>query len=229
MPITEIADFRVKDGITTEAMFDRSSSDFASLMQEWTRAMHRHKGFHTARLGTKVEDESNLIILIDWDDVQSHFACLSSPDYAPIAERIVTDVAPFGGTMCHVALEPYEDVQKAAKCPITAITFFHFEDDPPEDFLERARAFRESAMKEPGPKPLAAAYGITHEEVEDEDTAGKAVVLVAGWESMEAHDAFRASETFQKCMPELVVGVKKSESYRVPLRIVEASMWENPV
>ncbi|KAM3424923.1 hypothetical protein BST61_g6897 [Cercospora zeina] len=217
----EIADFRVKDGITTEALFENSESNLAVLLSKWTGELHRHKGFHRTRMGTKVEDASKLVVVIDWDDVQSHFACLSHLNYAPIAERIATDVAPFGGDMYHVALEPYEDFQKAAKCPVTAITFFHFEDDPPEDFLERARAFRESGLKETGPRPLAAAYGITHEEVEDEDSSSKAVVFVAGWESTEAHAAFTASETFQKCMPKLIVGVKRVERYHVPLVTVE--------
>ena len=124
--------------------------------------------------------------------------------------------------MYHVELEPYEDVQRATSSPFTAITFFQFDGDPPNDYLERAQAFRQAGLKESGPKPLCGAYGITHEEAETEDTSGKAVVFIAGWESVEAHEAFKASKTFKEFMPRLVDGVQKVGVYHVPFRKVEA-------
>lgn len=104
--------------------------------------------------------------------------------------------------------------------PVTEIATFYFNDEPPEGYLDQFQDFLQAASKESGTRPIASAVGQTHEEVEYEDVKGNAVVLLVGWESIEAHQAFRDCRTYHEYMPKLRDGMEKLHVHHVALRKV---------
>ena len=72
----------------------------------------------------------------------------------------------------------------------------YFDGGPPEDYLDTLASLRPLTEKLDG--MVASAAGITYEELEYEGVKGKAVVLVAGWESVEAHAAFKETAAYKE-------------------------------
>lgn len=122
--------------------------------------------------------------------------------------------------MHHTDFEPHEQVQKAMTAPVTEIATFYFDDEPPDGYVVQFQNFLKAASRETKARPIASAVGVTHEEVEQDDVKGNAVVLMVGWESIEAHEAFRDSQTYHEYMPKLMQGVEKVHVHHVALRSV---------
>jgi hypothetical protein len=68
---------------------------------------------------------------------------------------------------------------------------------------------------------LGHAFGLVVEEIEKEEGSGKgkAVVLCIGWESRDAHMAFRETETFAKNIHLLREGMKGAEMVSCPVLV----------
>lgn len=62
------------------------------------------------------------------------------------------------------------------------------------------------------------AFGITHEELSCKGIKGRAGVIVAGWESKEAHMAFREMEWFKELFGLLEGEAKSIETLHVDLK-----------
>ncbi|EME42047.1 hypothetical protein DOTSEDRAFT_72969 [Dothistroma septosporum NZE10] len=216
MPTTEIAGFQLLRNINV----DNPDPDLGAKIQEWSDSVVTQEGHQESWIGIVDEKSDELVAMITWDSVEAHIATLKRPDYKAVAESIST-IFSGPGYMHHTDFEPYDQLAKAVSCPITEIATFYFDDEPPDGYLKRFRKFCEAAMKEEGPRPLAAAAGITHEEVEHEDVKGNAVVFVAGWNSIEAHGRFRESEVFRKHMPGLMDGAEKSQTVHISFRKVQ--------
>ncbi|USW53623.1 hypothetical protein Slin15195_G069420 [Septoria linicola] len=219
MPTTEIAGFPLIDGVTMDSIADDPNSEAALRIKEWSDEIVRQKGYHATSYGTIAESPSDLVAVIIWDSMEAHISTLRQPDYKAVAESI-SSIFTGAGYMYHVDLEPHDEVQRAMDAPVMEIALFNFDHEPPGGCLEIFQAFRKAAGKESGATPIASAVGITHEEVEFGDIKGNAVVLVVGWESIEAHQAFRDSGTYKKYMPQLMKEVEKVQIHHVALRKV---------
>ncbi|UJO22091.1 uncharacterized protein CLAFUR5_09225 [Fulvia fulva] len=215
MPTTEIAGF----SLVRDVDIDDPDTDAAARIQEWSESIVQQEGHQESWYGIVAEKKDELVAVITWDNIEAHIATLRRPDYKAVAERIST-IFSGPGYMHHIDFEPYEQLAKAMTASMTEIATFYFDDEPPDGYLDRFHQFCEAAAKEDGARPLAAAAGITHEEVEYEDIKGNAAVFVAGWESIEAHMAFQGGKVFKEHMPGLMDGVEKVQMHHVSFRKV---------
>lgn len=151
---------------------------------------------------------------------------MATEAYQPFLQRFLTIVAG-APTIIHSDLQPYADALETLSAPVTEIATFYFGSDPPEKYIDGVNKFREVVDKESVDGYLGGAVGITYEEVEREGVKGKGAVLVIGWKSVEAHMAFRETETFKQNIGLLREGVQKAEMHHVQfMRFVERFLDE---
>jgi hypothetical protein len=87
---------------------------------------------------------------------------------------------------------------------------FYFDGSPPSSYIDDVAKFDKELQKADG--YLGYAVGITHETVEHEGVKGKAAVLAIGWNSVDAHMAFRETQAFKDN-----IGLLRSESKKVTM------------
>ena len=102
---------------------------------------------------------------------------------------------------------------KALHAPVTEFAILYFDGGPPNDYLDTLASLR--PLTETLNGMVASAAGITYEELDYEGVKGKAVVLVAGWESVDAHAAFKETAAYKENAGVLRSSAKKSEVYHV--------------
>lgn len=105
----------------------------------------------------------------------------------------------------HFDAKPFPPTILGTAPVIEVTTFFQVEDF----FLSNVEKFMAAASPH-AEGYLGHVYGLTIEEIEKEEGAGKgkAVVLCIGWESKEKHMEFRETETFAKNIHLLREGAK---------------------
>jgi heme-degrading monooxygenase HmoA len=101
----------------------------------------------------------------------------------------------------HVDFKPSANLAKAFSAPVTEIATFYHSGDPTDSYLDEAVSAAEGMDKVEG--FLGAAMGISYEELEKDGHKGKASVLVVGWQSKEAHMAFRETDGFKPVVTKL--------------------------
>ncbi|KAL1723819.1 hypothetical protein EV715DRAFT_245353 [Schizophyllum commune] len=208
MPCTEVSVLPLVDGSDLRDPNNRT----AVALKECFDVVDKQDGFQQYHLGQAVEDTSTLVGFIDWDSLDNHLAWKEHPDYPGVAERI-SPTFPGPGRIFHVDFHPHDDFIKAIHAPVTEVAMLYFDGGPPEDYLDTLASLRPLTEKLDGMD--ASAAGITYEELEYEGVKGKAVVLVAGWESVEAHAAFKETAAYKENAGVLRSSAKKSEVYHV--------------
>jgi len=167
--------------------------------------------------GRQVEHPDTLQGCINWDSLASHQAFEASPAYGPFMESVEKLIAG-EPTLYHTTMPLTTPFAGPATAPTTELVSLYFELSYPQaDFdaswAEFARLFNENAKGFHG-----CAGGWSIEEVEREDIeGGKARVFLAalGWDSVEAHMAFRETPTFKEAIPLLRGGAKAIEVHHV--------------
>lgn len=141
---------------------------------------------------------------------------MASAAYTPFLSRLQT-VMSGGADLSHVDFEPSHSVlQQALSAPVTEFATFYFDSQPNTDWLSNAGKAAEWLRKE-AKGFVDIAYGITHEVVEYQGVKGKAAVIAVGWESKEAHLAFRDTDSFKENIGLLRGGSKAIEMHHVAL------------
>lgn len=140
---------------------------------------------------------------------------MTSSSYGPFMQRfgqVISD--PTTVSLTHVDFSSPGNLAKALSAPITEIATFYFDGAPPSDYgsgVEKA----EHWIGGVGGGYLGLAWGTTHEEVERDGVKGKAAVVAIGWQSYEAHMAFRGREDFKE-----KIGLLRSSSKAVEMHHV---------
>lgn len=141
---------------------------------------------------------------------------MASSAYPPFLAHIqpIMAAAP---SIFHIDFQPSQNVlHNTLSAPITEIATFYFDSQPNSDWLANAAKAAEWLRKDAkGFSDIA--YGITHEVVEYQGVKGKAAVIAVGWESKEAHMAFRETETFAENIGLLRGDSKAVEMHHVAL------------
>lgn len=139
---------------------------------------------------------------------------MAAEAYGPFMQRIGQIV---GGEplLIHVDFNSPGALTKAISAPITEMATFFFDGAPSSDYVSGAEKAEQWISG--GDGFLGMAWGTTHEEVERDGVKGKAAVVVIGWQSYDAHMAFRAREDFKEKIGLLRGNSKAIEMHHVQL------------
>ncbi|CAG8959812.1 hypothetical protein HYFRA_00001720 [Hymenoscyphus fraxineus] len=210
-PVTEIAYLTLKPGVDISG-----STDAAKAWQEGLSVVKKQEGYQRSYYGRAMESPDLLLWFIDWDSYEAHINFTKSSVYESFANNLGALMEGFH--LHHVGLKPFPPTV-LGKAPV--IEFATFLDTQPQ-FLDNVGKFMNAVgMPE---KCYGGAWGESVEtdvgKHEDGSVKGRAVVLVIGWESKEAHMQFRETEVFKGNIGLLREGVGGVEMFHVPFTTV---------
>ncbi|KAG4439660.1 hypothetical protein IFR05_004857 [Cadophora sp. M221] len=210
-PVTEIAYLTLKPDIDIS-----DSSDAAKAWKDGLAIITKQEGYQGSSYGRAMESPELLMWFIDWDSHASHIKFTQAPAYEDFRALV-------GGIMTgvhyhHIAFQPFPP-KILTLAPV--IEFATFLDTKPH-FIDNVSKF----MKGIG-VPEKCYGGVWGESVEGDvgkhvvdgdggSVKGRAVVLVIGWESREAHMLFRETESFRENVGLLREGMGGVEMFHVP-------------
>ncbi|PNS21880.1 hypothetical protein CAC42_478 [Sphaceloma murrayae] len=193
MVATEIAILPLK------AAFDPNdkTSETGLAQSEGYKVISKAPGFIESWYGGAVEDDKELQMFLNWESVQSHLDFTTSPTYADLGKHLGAILAG-APTYVHYHFTSQSELKTVLSAPVTENVTLYFP-AVDESFGAKIEVFRQAVEAEAvGAKGLA--YGWGEEDVEHEklEGKGKALKLLIGWESVDAHMKFRETEAFQK-------------------------------
>lgn len=124
-------------------------------------------------------------------------------------------------SMNHVNFEPHPPSAAVGRAPVTERFTLYFHADISESDIkswdQKIRKFAKVLEENAGAAFKGASVGWVVEELDHDDIKGKAKALtgVLGWESVEAHIAFREHPAFKENAGLLREGVEASELHHV--------------
>ncbi|TRM69246.1 hypothetical protein BD626DRAFT_473446 [Schizophyllum amplum] len=212
MPTTEIAIIPLVDGSNIN---DANNGAAIAVKECFDTVSEQADGVQQYYLGMQIEDPSMLVAMIDWDNAEKHQAWMKHPEYGPVNERIGAIFAA-AGKVLHADFFPSGHLDKTIAAPVTEIALFYFDGAPPEDYI--VGFVKALSILDKENDIISAAAGITHEELEYEGVKGKAAVVIFGWTSVDAHVAFRQTQTYKDNIGVLMRTAKKFEVKHVNFR-----------
>ncbi|KAK0937109.1 hypothetical protein LTR29_011318 [Friedmanniomyces endolithicus] len=190
MPTTEIALIPLKAG----AHIGDYDSPAASVINTSFDTLRAVDGMQQINFGTQMEDPTKMQLMITWDSIKNHHDFMKSDSYGPFGKKLGA-IIDGDISIVHADFKPEGALTKAFSAPVTEVATFYFNDAPPSDYVETVGKMDKALHGVDG--YLGLAIGITHETVEEGEIKGKAAVAAIGWQSKEAHMAFRETQSFK--------------------------------
>ena len=219
---TEIAVLPLVSG----AQIEDPSTPAGAVWKSTLDTIHAQTGVQRIYWGRQIENPSNLDLLIgksfitsihpsfpkipanvptrsDWDCVEAHKDFIASPEYGPFAKHLMT-IIDGKISLNHANFTPHPPSAAVGRAPVTERLTLFFSADISEDdmkkFDENIQKFLGILKENAGDGFKAASSGWIVEEMEHEGIEGKARAItgVIGWESVEAHMAFREHPAFKE-------------------------------
>ncbi|TKA71980.1 hypothetical protein B0A55_06992 [Friedmanniomyces simplex] len=184
MPTTEIAIMPLKAG----ADIGDYESPAASVLNNTFDTLRTMDGMQQLNFGTQLEGPVEAAA----HDQSVDF--MASEAYGPFMQRAGA-IVDGEVSIVHADFKPEGALSKAFSAPVTEVATFYFHGEPPSDYVENVGKLDKTLQSVDG--YLGYAIGITHETVEKEDVKGKAAVVTIGWQTKEAHMAFRETQAFK--------------------------------
>ncbi|KAN0122132.1 hypothetical protein V8E51_000458 [Hyaloscypha variabilis] len=202
-PVTEICYISLKPGVELTG-----SSTSAQAWSDTIKTIQAQDGYQRLHWGTTMENESLLVLLIDWDNLTSHQKFTHAPSYTPFKQLLGSIMT--GVHLFHITPTPFPpSILRLA--PVIEFAAFY---SPDPIFLGNMGKFAGNLEEKRKEGLIDGFYGTAYgESVEDgvvkhaeqgeeqrvkEEKGGKVVVAFIGWESKEKHLAFRETETFKQ-------------------------------
>jgi heme-degrading monooxygenase HmoA len=132
-----------------------------------------------------------------WNERKEHEDFIASSAYGPFLEKFLSITEGGPSIMRHVDFKPDGALATVFSAPVTEFATFYFDDEPPADYVETVANKMGDVLREGAEGYLGHAVGVTHEVVEHEGVKGKAAVLAVGWQSKDAHMAYRETQSFK--------------------------------
>ncbi|KAH9829767.1 hypothetical protein Tdes44962_MAKER02245 [Teratosphaeria destructans] len=220
MTTTEIAWFPLKAG----SNIGDPDSEAASVLKSTFDTLRQQDGLQQVQFGTWVENPSNFQLFVNWDSKKHHEAFIASSTYRPFFKRfgaLVDDSSP-GSGIFHVDFDAPAALAKVFSAPVTEVATFYFEGAPPADYVQQAKKLATVLEENKVDGYLGATLGTSYEEIEREGVKGKVGVLVVGWQSVEAHLAFRETHMFKDNIHLVRSDAKKIEMHHVQFMQAQA-------
>ncbi|KAK3642310.1 hypothetical protein LTR56_010887 [Elasticomyces elasticus] len=190
MPVTEIATCPLKAGANIGDPNDQTAAVLSSLCDD----LRATDGMQQLHFGTRMEDPTMLELVLDWDTVKHHQTFMASDIYGPFMNRL-NSICEGNVSGMHIDFVPAGGLSKTLSAPATEIATFYFDGEPESDYTDNVAKLDKALQGIDG--YLGYTIGITHETLEKEDVKGKAAVLTIGWQSREAHMAFRETQAYK--------------------------------
>lgn len=218
-PVTEIADLALKP--------DAEWKDF---MKSTAALIRSQPGCTRVRYATKHESADHLVMFIDWEDLSAHQTFADSAAYAPMLkgfdERLSSPAAPY-----HAAFEPFppavlDSDGGEGRTPVAEVMQAYFPADM--DMVQQQAALFRIQQFIDETKTVAkgltgqTAHSFALEERVFKGEQSRVLVGILGWESVEAHMAYRETDEFKNSIGLIrgMEGLKGVEVYHVSNYVV---------
>ncbi|KAI0893103.1 hypothetical protein F4806DRAFT_477004 [Annulohypoxylon nitens] len=189
-PVTEFVFSTLKAGASADSLYPI----FATLKSQ--------PGNQGLRASTTAEDPSQIRLLIDWDAISSHQAFRSTDGYKSYLTSLAPHVAA-PAKIFHAEVSPFPPTV-LDKSPVTEILVTYFA--PTADEAKNLAAAQALAAKltgaSAGSTGLSAVGWSVEKDVEYKGEAARALVVLLGWESVEAHQKARETDAFKAVIGE---------------------------
>ncbi|KAF7952787.1 hypothetical protein EAE96_006013 [Botrytis aclada] len=222
-PVTEMVRIGLRGEIGVEDL-EGEAEEAARIWRETLDTAAAQKGFTNSYYGGTLEDEGVLIWCIDWTSLGAHKAFLDSPAYPAFLENlqpIMGSVEIIHARKLDVAGAIAKGTPEQKGGVMEVATFFDVEDV----FLEGVENFKAAIRELHAEKKIAGFLGVIDSGAVSEKIAknkeameeekGSALVLMLGWESKEAHMAFRETKEFADTIGYLRKGTSGADMFHV--------------
>ncbi|KAL8939473.1 MAG: hypothetical protein Q9211_002724 [Gyalolechia sp. 1 TL-2023] len=196
-PVTEVVTIPLQAGVD----INDPNSSAGKVLSDTLGTLSQQEGYQRAYKGLRVESPNVLQVYIDWDSIESHKKFMGQSHYGPFIQHLLSVVDGKIGVH-HVEFNPHPP-SAAVSSTVTEVVGHYFAADLSDserstfesDVNKFAQVLEESAK---GHKGFAGGWII--EEQEHGDMEGKAKVwqTCIGWESHEAHMAYRETQAFKE-------------------------------
>ncbi|CAJ2513047.1 Uu.00g011660.m01.CDS01 [Anthostomella pinea] len=168
-------------------------------------------GCRRLRVSLLHEDPNQARLFVDWDSVADHEAFTKTPDFAKVmTEQLLPQLAGPPSSAVHAKLDPYPaavlygDSSSAStgKGGLLEMLSLYFASGTPETDVAQGFVAEFRACGAKGFTGHLSA-GWVREDVVHEGETRRLFVILCGWESVEAHGAFRATEDSGRLIPKI--------------------------
>ncbi|KAF1352282.1 hypothetical protein BDV97DRAFT_397317 [Delphinella strobiligena] len=210
MPVTEVATFQLKTGSNITDL----NSQAGRIWQSICRTVSRADNFEGLFYGHEVETPNVAQLFVNWDSLESHKKFMTSPEYGPMVESLEAIISG-PPSFVHYDFASMGKLVAALSAPVTELATFYLPSKT-SSFQTNLERF-EKASSESGTNGfLGITTGWSIEDVEhegfSEGKTGKSVLLAIGWDSIDAHMAFRETDVFKD-----IIGLLRGEPKGVEL------------
>ncbi|KKY22354.1 putative Protein of unknown function DUF3328 [Diplodia seriata] len=208
---------------------DLTTGDAAATWRSTLATISAQLDLQRLAWGQSLENPHIVQMLIDWDDATSHQAFQRSPAYAPFLANI-TSLLASPPRLTHHAFSSSTTTLDAVTtaAPVTELVSFYF---PPtyrtDDFVAPWDEFaRVAAERAEGLRGSAAAWAdeddVEHASLKKDGAGegrGRLFLALIGWESVDAHMAYRDTAAFKESIVKLRALVSGVEMHHVDFKL----------
>ncbi|TLD20072.1 hypothetical protein E2P81_ATG09142 [Venturia nashicola] len=172
-------------------------SEGHSVISGMVGTLVNQKGYLGIHYGRQHENPDNLVLAIDWASIKSHKDFEQTEAYLPFVQKIGTIMS---GPVHMQHVEFREPLATAAVAPIVEMLTLYFPDHVDRTNVETTLVDFLQTIVDNAKGFVGYTTGWVVEELEHEKIEGKAraYAVTIGWESLEAHMAYRDTHTFKE-------------------------------
>lgn len=199
------------DPITEVAFYNLKSPEVSQQVSQTLRdIVLQQPGCLRVRWGVTKEDATQARSFVDWEDISRHEQFSASPSHAELREKLTPFVEP-PVEHHHIKFRPtpspvLDNEGPNSKTPLVEMLYLHFpfDDSFTPELKDQATSNVERFLADTTPDAMAmgctgeTAFGWSVDQVDFKGEPSRAMVVLGGWESLEAHGKFRGSESFGK-------------------------------
>jgi heme-degrading monooxygenase HmoA len=194
--VTEVVALHVKEGV--------EAKEVGQLMES---VVLKQPGALHLRYSKRHEDAEQVSLFIDWESLSAHQAFTKTEAYGPFLEEVgkLVRSAP---TVYHVPFVPFPPTVLnndggRGKTKVSEVVHAHFPLDidlvKQQEVVAQAQQFID-VIKADG-NSGESAHGWVLEDLEYKGEKTRVLLMILGWDSVEAHVAYRDTEDFAKNIP----------------------------
>ncbi|KAK8196901.1 hypothetical protein IWZ00DRAFT_181585 [Phyllosticta capitalensis] len=198
--VIENAIIPLRSGVDLES----ADSPDAQAWRQTLTILSEQPGCVRLATGLQVENPDTMQMLIEWKSVEDHARFMAAPAYTPFFNNIKGIMSPTAAPiLTHHALAPDASAASSTAAPVTELVSFYFAPDfVNADFDAPVAAFADAAAAHAKGLHAYTAGWAVEEDVEHASLAeaggkGKLWLLVVGWDSIDAHMAYRQTQAFR--------------------------------
>lgn len=204
--VTENAIIPLRSGVDLES----PDSPDAQAWRKTLAILAEQPGCVRLATGLQVENPDVMQMLIEWNSVQDHANFMAAPAYEPFFNNVKAIMSPTAApTLTHHTLSAHPSSSSdgpVTASPVTELVSFYFPPDFAEaDFDEPLQTFADAAAQHAQGLRASAHGWSVEKDIEHASLAaagakgkGKVWLLVVGWDSIDAHMAYRQTDAFRE-------------------------------